>query len=555
MDPFSVLASAIINSAQKVVRARQATAWSRRRDGSIVELMALLFAVARLIAGRFADASLEDEEHPGAFPSLEHGLEVLTALPPDTERATLYRYSIQALQSFEKALETPRDRGALRAPVHLPTLEHEDDILLSGKVRFWFRPCSELRELRRKRRDEFSGARGSRKKRQAREEQRRDKQFPMKPRLYPERQLTTLGAYWQANPELPPARPQNACDRALDDHILVTDSGRLAREGSFRLALCPLAGEFHPHFEIGDDGGKFRVHQPNPMAASGILEQHLDLLLEAAGRQCVDLLLLPELMVDRPRLEHLTTGLAAREEEYPRAIVPGSFHFWPDGGALPTNETRLLDNLGDELLSHRKAGRFRITPEVVHRAPQFFRCCAHVQGGGKLRGHIYEDIDRIAALQFLDTSLGRLAVVVCADGIDREESTLFDTVRAVRPDLLLIVSMSVKTEPFEELTAELARLDIGTLMVNAACVSAGEPQSLLAVADFALLDSPGMPSTRLRWSTLNAKPEVFQRRSGTWEPAQPTGASAIDWLRDGDQKLGLILDLNPHFSTPGTKES
>ncbi len=146
MDQLSVLASAVSSSARKVVRAREAGARLRALDGSLIELMALLFAVARLLVGRLASSSLEDGGPPRAFSSLEHGLKVLAALPTEIERATLYRYSIQALQSFEKALETPRDRHALRAAVDLPILEHEGEILLSGRVRFWFRPRSELRE-------------------------------------------------------------------------------------------------------------------------------------------------------------------------------------------------------------------------------------------------------------------------------------------------------------------------------------------------------------------------------------------------------------------------
>jgi len=37
-------------------------------------------------------------------------------------------------------------------------------------------------------------------------------------------------------------------------------------------------------------------------------------------------------------------------------------------------------------------------------------------------------------LEFLDTSLGRLAVAICADGIDREQNTLHDAIRAIRPE-------------------------------------------------------------------------------------------------------------------------
>lgn len=521
----SVLASAIRDSARKVIQ--------RREAADLVELTALLFAVARLLAGRFADASLEDQEallEAKAFLSLEVGLEILAALPPGMDRETLYRHAIQGLQAVEANLESPRDRNLLSRPVTLPTVEHEDDVLISGRVRFWLRPRSELRELRRERRKASATS------------------LPMAPRRYPESHLETLGAYWEANPQLPPCRPRNASGRELEDHSLVSDSGALAREGSFRIALCPLAGEFFPHFEIRGDGSRFCIHRPKPMAAQEKLQGHLELLLEAASEQRVDLLLLPELTVDSDSFDHVVERLAQRAAEHPRAIVPGSFHVWVDG-ERPFNETRLLDGLGGELLTHRKAGRFRITPEHVARSPHFFRHCPHVRSGGALADSIPEDIDRTASLEFLDTSLGRLAVLICADGIDLGPNTLYDVLRDLRPDLTLIVSMSFKTEPFDRLAEDLARLGIGSVMVNAACVCDGteERQTVLALADLALPDLPGRPASRVRWRAGNDAVELYDRQNATWAPAEPGQDSATGWLAGGGQQLGLILDLGPHF--------
>ncbi len=530
MRSFAVIASAIRDSARKVTRIRQGTDWPAEPDHSLVDLAALLFAIARLLAGRLGDASLEGQT-PRAFPSLKDGLEILAALPPKTDRKTLYRYAIQGLQAIEAVLRKPRDRHLLSRPVTLPTVKHEHDALVSGTVQFWFRPRSELSDLRRERREASK------------------KPLPMEPRRYPENHLETLGAYWQANLELPSCQPLNSFDPMLDEHLLVSDIGGLAREESFRVALCPLEGEFHPHFEIREEGTRFCIHQPSPMAAQAALERHLNLLLEAACRQQVDLILLPELTVDSVSLDHIRKQLNTRLAEYPRAIVPGSFHFWEDEEPRPFNGTRLLDSLGAELLSHRKAGRFRITPEHVARAPHFFRCCTHVAGGGVLCDPIYEDIDRTASLQFLDTSLGRLAVAICADGIDHEQNTLYDAVRTLRPDLVLIVSMSFKTRRFEDLAEQLALLGIGTLMVNAACVcdSTAAPAPMLAIADLALPDLPGLPATRIRWRAGNADAEFFDRDRETWDPTKPGSASATDWLAAGEQRLGLILDLSPHF--------
>jgi len=525
---FSVLARAIRDSA---------------RNDSFIELAAVLFAVARLIAGRFADASLEDQDQePNAFPSLQSGLKILTVMPLDADRATIYRYSIQGLQAIEAALETPRDRHLLRQPVFLPTIEHQGDVLLSGMVRFWLRPPSELSELRQERRK----ASRTRKAPPGDDDENR-KSLPMELRWHPERQLNTLGAYWQANPELPPCRPRNPIHR---EHFLVTDSGKLAREESFRVALCPLAGEFHPHFEIREDGARFCVHRSRPMADPASLKKHLDLLLEAACRQRVDLMLLPELTVDGASRDYVAERLDERAAEHPQAMVPGSFHFWSAGEPRPVNEARLFDSLGAELLTHRKAGRFRITPRHVRDAPHFFRHCAHVRNDGALCDDIFEDIDRTASLEFLDTSLGRLAVAICADGIDHEQNTLHDAIRAIQPDLVLIASMSVKTGPFEQLAADLAQLGIGTLMVNAACVNIDKPPPMLAIADLALPDMPDMLPTRIRWRAGDADVELYDRTSKRWVSAEPGGGSATDWLGDGDQRLGLILDLGPHFRLP-----
>ncbi|MES2642872.1 MAG: hypothetical protein V4850_25535 [Myxococcota bacterium] len=200
----------------------------------------------------------------------------------------------------------------------------------------------------------------------------------------------------------------------------------------------------------------------------------------------------------------------------PALIVAGSFHVEAAG---LRNRAPVLVEGGHRLWAHDKRGFFRVVRAVASAAP--------FEGASLVAEEVCEGIVGGGALTVLDTSLGRFAVVICADVLDAD-----GYVRAVedaRPELLLIVSMSPDTRPFEAFAERLERQGISTLYVNAAPAPA-----LLALCWLALHGSADHPPTRVRWPAGGAM-EAWDRKR-KWKAAP----ASVAWL---DPVLGLVVDL------------
>jgi predicted amidohydrolase len=340
---------------------------------------------------------------------------------------------------------------------------------------------------------------------------------------------------------------------------LIVESGRSAADRHrFRVALCPLLADAHPAFRITTDGQFFRALDPRSLQGRDALDGHLKRLLRSAVEEDVHLLVLPELMVDEEVREHLARLLRAARARpigaglhLPLGVVAGSYHIWPDGQdpatSAPANESRLVDLAGRSLLQHEKRGKFRVTRRQVKQLPHLF-----VQRPNRILPEVVEGIVHGPVLEILETGLGRVALAICADCIAPDHTCLEPLFRELRPDLLIIVSMTPETRLFEELLERFAGIKIGCLFVNARCLCRGEDGQLLAAAQLALYEPEGAPPTRVRLRCGAAELEVRYYRPVDgmkgWRPlSQVHGEIGVEWLGGSERRLGLVLDLGHHW--------
>lgn len=295
--------------------------------------------------------------------------------------------------------------------------------------------------------------------------------------------------------------------RGLASRRVVTALGERLGAGSLRVALCPLLGSPGPQFRVGGAGDTFsacREHAP-------VDERALADVFAHAREQEISLLLLPELHV-RPEELPALAGAGG-----PVLMVAGSFHV-ADGEGLRNRAPVLVDG-GHRLWGHDKRGYFRVVRSVASAAP--FEAAAVVAE------EVCEGIVGGGALTVLDTSLGRIAVVICADVLDT--GGYVRAIEDARPEILLIVSLSPDTRPFEAFAEHLERHGISTLYVNAA-----RPPALLAMCWLALHGSGDLPPTRVRWPAGGIL-EAWDRKQ-KWKAAP----GSVAWI---DPVLGMVVDL------------
>ncbi len=509
--------------------ARVDTAQAAQFEGdTLLDLAAHLFAVASRLLLDDPSIGRGKPESPAVktlAPSPNFGvlLQQLATLPLTTSAPALYEHIVAALVAIEHDLcRDLTTAAALRTFTDVETIEADGRTHLGGRVMHWIGPRSELAELRERR-------------------MHRPGWKPQAPAPHPASGLRQLGLYWRAGDDQPqveslPLPPATG--------LLVWESGKAAVKGSFKLALCPLEGAFHPRFEIDNQG--FRACRPDGIVQPTRLHDHLTKVVEAAREAKVHLLVLPELMVDTEARNVLSSLLRHvpldRTEVLPYGVVAGSFHVW-DGGApeaedraapnaacRPRNQAVILDQGGNRIAVHDKRGHFRFPAKLVQLAPQFFEKVAVPLAP---TAEIREDIAPGNRLQVLHTSLGKLVLLICADASFKDHQGFVPTIQSLRPDLVVVVSMSSDTRPFEPFLEDMRGFGIGTVFLNAHCICSA-PGTDLALCDFAMYEPQGFPVTRLRW-TIDEPPlwcRIYHSQDGNenWRPlADPRRRDFHGW--------------------------
>lgn len=551
--------SAAIHSIQE--GARELEGWEKELE--FIPLAAHIFAVGtQLLLNEGSARLMVRLDLPVPRTDLELLRRELAEVSETIDGPALYRTIIAALITVESVLlEEPSLAAALPRFTDLKPLLSEEYRGIGGRVYHWIRPASALAALRT---DRFEHA----------------KSRPPDPMPHPGIYLRRLSLYWDSDPQLPRLGQVRPNPRIAP---FFRDSGDdVSVRNRFRLALCPLEGPFHPRFSLQGGGRFFQAHRDRSIEGADELKAYLETVLEVATKDGANLILFPELTVDIGARSHLQSALRdlSKDRSSLYGVVAGSFHLWDsvaeatDGPERPpVNETVFLDRTGAPVMVHHKKGRFRVTSSKI--SPKFFTDFAG-EGAPK---EIYEDIRYGSELRLIDTSLGRLAILICADAIAADDRGYLPLIRRLRPDLLLVVSMSDETEPFEDFAEEMSRYWIGTVFVNAHCIlkaaqEAKAEQAVRAAAavregqevtgpqppksgrspylaawNLALFEAEGCPPTLGRWK-FGHPPEClyFKTRPKGWYPLTPDSSlDGISLLRRGDQTLGVVLDLGVHW--------
>ncbi len=503
-----------------------------KADSSPLKLAAHLFAVASQLVADFHD--LRDRPVLPGMRDLEALETHLGGLEESISALDLYARLLDALDLVQDQCAQRHDDGR-QGEVEIEEVVLDGDRRLGGRVIYWVRRPRVYRSWRRQVWDDAQGSR------------------PPGWEERPSRHLDRLFCFWQRGnhqPRLERARPAHADPYAP----LMNEAGiGIDRGEPWRLALCPLVGDAQTCFElVGERGRDFRAGTACPVTAKEghSLQEQIETALRTAEEQAIHLLVFPELTIDLETRHWLCERLRHSGSNLPYGVVTGSFHIDRDELTRPYNESLLIDDKGRTLLEHWKAGRFRITGEQLDGAVKagFFPDgkLAEVFGLGP-HDEIQEFIEPGSKLQLLETAGAQIAVLICADAIDRKNRRqMRDLIVEVSPDLVLLPSMSFESGPFRVFEEELQELEVGTLLVNAHCVC--QPEETLASVSLGHYEQAGGPPARVRWRRGQAAAEKWNRgrkgNKGEWVEYSPEEGDPYAWMRDpAGERIGLIVDL------------
>jgi Carbon-nitrogen hydrolase len=464
-------------------------------DYASIDLAAHLFAAATYLRQHHAHAAMDAEPLNPAI-DLEEGLELAKAIP-STSFVDAYLRMCEALFGIDRSFDDARSvtRSVLPAQTALQPLHDGARPALFGTVQHWIRPRSDWRDARVYREEVMPSV----------------NTYPPTPAD----RLEALGMVWDRGESL--------------EVVPVRQHDLPHRPGQFRIALCPLLCGAHPCFTVNSKGNQFTIDRMQAYSDPGALQRYLEALAPHLEASQIQLLVLPELSITEEARTQLFQMLQVSQCMV--GIVAGSFHVWRDDDPAPHNEA-VFYVPGKTVWSHHKFGIFKVSDDHVRNLKTFFPA---LPPDLLLEPWIYEGIHRGNALQFWDTQIGRIAIVICADAIAYE--SMIPAVERIRPDVLLLPSLSMKTDEFDQLGERLARLGISVFYVNAGCVCEVQPAAHAVLVHIALPTPNDAPPSRVSWK-IGTSPQVRTFR-GAWRAAPPDHV-----LGNND---GLVVDLALHL--------
>ncbi len=298
----------------------------------------------------------------------------------------------------------------------------------------------------------------------------------------------------------------------------------LARR-DYVIALCPLTTSCMTRFVsgFGANGDRFRVDQASPLTSEARLWQHLDTIgLELADAKA-RLVLLPELVVPAQISVPFSKQISSRSHGG-CLFFAGSFHVPSSNGQPPVNRMPVVDDQ-DVLYHHDKRGFFKINHQHLEAMKGWKHIFRVPPATGEHQSYI-EDIRFGAQVATIESELGRLVGVICADGLEPME--LKQALLDLRPDLLLVASMSMKTAAFERLATELAERHGGMAFANARPVcKVGELLAMLRLPIPHTVE--GSVPAWIRWVEGSNFPEAHHPKEGWQRVSDPKAA----WVTPG----------------------
>ena len=298
-----------------------------------------------------------------------------------------------------------------------------------------------------------------------------------------------------------------------EEPVKVACAPLLANFDELRVSYPPTGGPGSYRLAPGDPAS---AAEPYDMAA------RITTLIDKMDRAGARIAVMPEGCLSE-KLFHLWQSIArstARPDKSLRWLLLGSGPL--DGGDPPANRAVLLDRwTGDTLLTHDKLERFTLDAEQARtwQLPP-----------GPSAGHLEEDIVVGSTVAVRDSSLGRLAVLICEDLVsstpwEREFATL-----GVSHLLVPIFSKPILRYRWEQQAAERQTMQIGAWVVISNSLATATAMGDAAGDDWytCVVAGPGDPA-RSRWAV-------------DLQFGRATAADDIGWVttEDGRRRLPTV---------------
>ncbi|HJW87632.1 MAG TPA: nitrilase-related carbon-nitrogen hydrolase [Candidatus Brocadiaceae bacterium] len=186
----------------------------------------------------------------------------------------------------------------------------------------------------------------------------------------------------------------------------------------FRIAVTPFTKQLD--FEVKSLLDSSPPHGKTPFWFTGIKntensKMYLSKILETAIRENADVLVLPELTIDKALLEFLQNwlleknmGIINRGANGLLMVVAGSFHREESEGKI-YNVSTVFNYKGDILSIQKKIQRYSFDSNDVKKNESLKTLLKTSDYGG------YECIETFDAIHCIDTPIGRIAVCICMD--------------------------------------------------------------------------------------------------------------------------------------------
>lgn len=213
----------------------------------------------------------------------------------------------------------------------------------------------------------------------------------------------------------------------------------------------PTAGQPHP-----TRGMPFQCRSVDPAGRDEVRARVLETLVKANRRQ-VDVLLFPELTIDRELLGAVQDWLrdpARHRDPHLALVLAGSFH--QTVGNECRNRACVLDGSGTERWIQDKCTPFCLDRQEVDAMDPVLRDRLGLRSG--LGG--WEGISVADTVTAVDCCLGRVAVCICVDALDGR--TVTGALRRAEVNVYLVPAMSGQVRRFRDAANTLAGAVRGT---------------------------------------------------------------------------------------------
>lgn len=257
----------------------------------------------------------------------------------------------------------------------------------------------------------------------------------------------------------------------------------------FRIALFPLEGDYFPLFRVTTPPPALG---PDTPAFRGMEALYVDLekALAACASERITLAVFPELMVPTPARDWLIQRLRGEGAEHPLAVVAGSR--WVEEEGRRYNEATWIDRTGRTIGVHRKRGLFGMRVSDLQELGT-----PGTPPGPHADERVNESITLGETLSVLETAVGRIGVLICADLLDSSAGYRTLLHASAHLDVLVVVSLTMNSVEFHTVAAELHRVGTTTVFVNAGHLVVRGGQIPL---DRAFVSSPFQKAGVGRWT-------------------------------------------------------